>query len=609
MTKKHKKLKIRILLLYMLPVLLILLSQNLTAMKDLEYRISDRMYQEGARQSRQISVIGIDEDTLAAYGEFSTWSRKLTARLINKLTEDPDSAPAVIAVDIGFFGERDEKYDQELVDAVKKAGNVVLVSTATFGSVNTEKSDGTFAESTQVVQLEEPFDALKEAAAYVGHSNTQPDEDGIVRHAVGSLPFEEQVYDSFAYEIFSLYAQKHPQAGGRNFGNTTQRFYIRYAGKPYAFFGSVGAGSSFRSVLEGEYPVRAFKDGIVLIGAYASGMQDQQYTSIDRSQAMNGVEIHANIVQQLIDGVQITEPSLLQCQLLVLVIGMLILLFLWKVDTRLSVPASLLLAVLYYFGCGWVGEKLRFLLPVTAPILVILLLCIVHIVVRYFVIGREKKKIIASYGKYLSPEIASTIADTGEEMLQLGGQKKDIAVLFVDIRSFTTLSEQLPPEKVVEMLNSYLKITTSAIFQQKGTVDKFIGDATMGVFNAPLDLPDYTYRAVCAGLEMARMASQMTEDLSPELRGRVGFGVGINCGEAIVGNIGTDFRMEYTAIGDTVNTASRLEGQAKAGWVVISEKVYDRVKDRIKCEDLGYVKLKGKADEVHIYRALEIKEN
>ena len=218
---------------------------------------------------------------------------------------------------------------------------------------------------------------------------------------------------------------------------------------------------------------------------------------------------------------------------------------------------------------------------------------------------REKSRNVANYGKYLSPEVAATIAERGEDSLRLGGTKKDIAVLFVDIRGFTTLSESLPPEKVVEMLNSYLAVTTSAIFNNKGTVDKFIGDATMGVFNAPLDLDDYTYRAVCAGLEMAENAKVFAENLADDLKGRVGFGVGINCGDAVVGNIGTSFRMEYTAIGDTVNTASRLEGQAKAGEVIVSDAVYQRVRDRIEFEDRGYVKLKGKADEVKIYRAVK----
>ena len=229
---------------------------------------------------------------------------------------------------------------------------------------------------------------------------------------------------------------------------------------------------------------------------------------------------------------------------------------------------------------------------------------ILHIAIRYFVVYKEKQRIIANYGKYLSPEVAKQIADQGEESLKLGGSKKDIAVLFVDIRGFTPLSESLPPERVVEMLNSYLQITTTAIFNQKGTVDKFIGDATMGVFNAPLDLDDYTYRCVKAGLEMAEMAKTLDDKLPDDLKGRVGFGVGINCGEAIVGNVGTDFRMEYTAIGDTVNTASRLEGQAKAGTVIISSAVYERIKDRVVCEDAGKVKLKGKAEEVQIYRVL-----
>ena len=209
----------------------------------------------------------------------------------------------------------------------------------------------------------------------------------------------------------------------------------------------------------------------------------------------------------------------------------------------------------------------------------------------------------------MSESVVSTIVKGGEEALKLGGQKKDIAVLFVDIRGFTPLSEGLEPEKVVEILNRYLEITTQEIFKQKGTVDKFMGDATMALFNAPLDLDDYVFRAVKCGLDMASSSTQMEEEIEVRTGTKVGFGIGINCGEVVIGNVGSSKRMEYTAIGSVVNTASRLEGIAKAGEVIISPEVYERLKGRIIADSLGKYQLKGITEPMEVYRVTGVIES
>lgn len=202
----------------------------------------------------------------------------------------------------------------------------------------------------------------------------------------------------------------------------------------------------------------------------------------------------------------------------------------------------------------------------------------------------------------------SNIVKGGEDALKLGGQKKDIAVLFVDVRGFTPLSEGLDPEEVVEILNRYLERTTKAVFDHGGTVDKFIGDATMALFNAPLDLDDYVLNAVRTGLDMAAASNELAPEIEVKTGRKVGLGIGINCGEAVVGNIGTSKRMEYTAIGSTVNMAARLEGKAKAGEVIISPHVYERIKDRIEVTSLGPVELKGISELQELYRVERVLE-
>ena len=579
---------------YLLILIIVLLLQSFHILDSTENLISDSFYQDGERVSPKIFVIGIDEETLSRYGSFDTWSREKMAELVELLSENKDNAPAVIAIDVGFYGNKDIEIDDRFCEAVKNAGNVVLASSATFGNVA--------GQGNQVIVYEEPFENLKNSAYAVGHTNVFFDNDGVARHALGDIRYNNRTISSFGYEIYKAYKSAKNETADNSFGR--EQFYINYSGKPRAYYGSVGAGCSFYKVLEGSYPVQAFKGNIVLIGAYASGTQDNYYSAIDKETQMYGVEIHANIVNQLLDGIYKKELKFPINLISTLLMGIAAIIIVSFFKNQISIPLIVVLSSAYVYLCKLFYDKLNIILVIMAPVITAIVILIAHILLSYFLVHREKQRIIANYGKYLSPEVARQIADIGEGALSLGGIKKDIAVLFVDIRGFTPLSESLPPERVMEMLNSYLKITTTAIFKYEGTVDKFIGDATMGVFNAPLDLEDYTYKAVMAGLDMARMSKSLDENLPDDLKGRVGFGVGINCGEAIVGNVGTDFRMEYTAIGDTVNTASRLEGQAKAGTVIISEAVYERIKDRINCVDAGKVSLKGKAEEAQIYEVL-----
>ena len=185
---------------------------------------------------------------------------------------------------------------------------------------------------------------------------------------------------------------------------------------------------------------------------------------------------------------------------------------------------------------------------------------------------------------------------------------RDVAVLFVDIRGFTPLSEGLLPEQVVSILNEYLKLTTTSILQNNGMLDKFIGDAAMAVFNAPLDLEDYVFCAVKAAIDMRKGADELAKDLQEKYGKTVSFGIGIHCGPAVIGNIGCSFRMDYTAIGDTVNTASRLESRAKPKEILVSEAVYEQVQDCVIAEQVGEMELKGKSNKVMTYRIIDILE-
>lgn len=168
------------------------------------------------------------------------------------------------------------------------------------------------------------------------------------------------------------------------------------------------------------------------------------------------------------------------------------------------------------------------------------------------------------------------------------------------------MSESLKPDDVVEILNEYFDVITTAVFDNKGTLDKFIGDAAMAVFNSPFDLDDYVFRAVNAAQDIAKGSVKLAERLQERFGRTVSYGIGVNCGEATIGNIGSKFRMEYTAIGDTVNTASRLESNAGAGEILISNEVKERLKDRITTEPVGEIPLKGKKIGIFVHRVIDV---
>jgi adenylate cyclase len=366
-----------------------------------------------------------------------------------------------------------------------------------------------------------------------------------------------------------------------------------------------GKGGSYEvislcDVLNGKVDSRAFAGKVVMVGAYAPGMQDAYNVPNQKGTQMYGVEIHANILEALLEGktgLPVPElPYALIVTLLVIVFSLL--------AAKLSiVPGTIILVVLIIndvvagklmFGDGHIMRIIE--LPV-----MLLVVYAYQLVFGYLEERLRRRKTVNAFKKYVAPQVVDTISKQGDFNIVLGGENRHIAVLFVDIRGFTPLSESLEPEQIVEILNEYLNLTTNAIFKNGGTLDKFVGDATMAVFNAPKDLDDYIYRAVCTARDIVDGSKALNDDLEKKFGKRVGFGVGVNCGNAVVGNIGCDFRMDYTAIGDTVNTAARLESNAKAAQVLISEAVYEAVKDRVEVTEVGVIPLKGKSNGVFVY--------
>ena len=558
----------------------------------LDYILKDALYQTPRGVTSQIKILAIDERTLEALGPINTWSRDVYAQLLSRLNAEEEAKPLVIGFDIVFSGQAQQEGDDAFAQAAAASGNVVAVSQFVYSEKPERDENGRRYYPVRDVVL--PYEALRDAVQ-VGYSNVAQDSDGTVRRVIPEETWQGTTYAAFPKVVYDLYCERTGTESNAIITDKYQRTLINYSGRPGDY-----EAISFIDVLDGKIDSRTFKDSIVLIGAYAPGMQDNFNVPNGGSSQMFGVEIHANILQAFMQNrFSINGNPYLFGAIYGLLCALLHWLFrkkkIWLSAIVLVAATGLELVAGVLLNNHGIAVSLIYV-----P-LVLIASYIYSLALGYIRERRKRKKVLTAFKKYVAPEIVDEIAKKGDFKLRLGGENRDIAVLFVDIRGFTTMSEILEPEQVVEILNRYLNLTTNAIFKNKGTLDKFVGDATMAVFNSPFDLDDYEFRAVCAAMDIVAGGAALEEELLKEFGRSVGFGVGVNCGPAVVGNVGCEFRMDFTAIGDTVNTAARLEANAKKGQVLISDTIYERVKDRIQVEPIGEIPLKGKSKGVFVY--------
>jgi adenylate cyclase len=239
------------------------------------------------------------------------------------------------------------------------------------------------------------------------------------------------------------------------------------------------------------------------------------------------------------------------------------------------------------------------------PIAAVVLPFLVSFVYLSLTEGREKRKIRRMLGQYVSPQMLSQIVDKHEDLARAEvGSREYVSVLFSDIRGFTSISENEPPERIVPMLNQYFSLWSDAIFSQEGTIDKFVGDAVMALWGAPLRTQTHPEQAVRAALKMRETLPALNTKLGSEGYPEIKIGVGIHTGYAILGNIGSERKLDFTVIGDTVNLASRLEGLTKqySCDILISETTLEHVKDLFECQYIDEVRVKGKEQPVRIFK-------
>src|ERR1700722_7694978 len=467
---------------------------------------------------------------------------------------------------------------------------------------------------------------LAEAAASYGFFNITPDADGTIRRALLVIRSQDQdFFPSLDLQVLRQYENipdqqiaayvaedgiERIQFGDRDLHPWQDgSALINYTG-PYHSYQHY----SMVDVLRGTVPTDGFRDKIVFVGATALGIGDQRNTPFEKQvSGYTGVEIHANILDNLLHSAEPDRTFLIRGRNEEMVDIGFILFFgiglgIWSgrlrpLSSTLTALVVLLafFAFIYYGFVHW-GRWYSFVVPVGT--LVASYASITSF--RVFHEEREKRKIRKKFSQYFSPGVIALIAKDPRQYIRPGGEVKELTVMFSDIRDFTTLSEGLTPDELVNLLNEYLSAMTDILFRNFGTLDKYIGDAIMAFWGSPFPQQDHALHACRCALEMIAGLEELNRKWADQGRRQIAIGIGLNTGPVNVGNMGSDKRLAWTVMGDNVNLASRLEGMTKEyrNRVIISEFTYAQVANQFVGRVVDRIRVKGKKKPVVIYELL-----
>lgn len=550
-------------------------------------RVTDRFFLPRQADASAV-IVAIDDASLGRIGRWP-WPRSVHAQLIDKLKT---AGATVVALDVNFPEPSDATADTALANSLKQAGNVVLPVELDFVS-----QGGKLAfDSRNTVQ---PIASIQAQGKSAGFSNVPLDGDGVARR----IPLTAQGLDGsqvlpFAYEA-ALLAGRAPKIEAVPL-DRAGRMLINFPAAPRKAFPMISAAD----ILQDRADMTRVKDKVVFIGATARDLHDQQNVATSFGDPMSGVEIHASVFDTIVQQKWLRPVSPWIQGLLLVITGLLLGLLVQRVKAR----TSALVAFIIWFG--WILTAFflfdrGFVLDIVWITLVILFGYMGLLLERWFESDAQRKQIRAAFSRYVSPSVVEQLVNEPER-LKLGGERRRMSVLFSDLRGFTTLSEGLTPEQLVDVLNTYLNEMTNIVFEEGGVLDKYIGDAVMAFWNAPLDQDDHAVRSVRTAVRMRDKLEQMNRDGVFPKGIELKVGVGVNTGDMVVGNIGADVRYDYTVIGDSVNLASRTEGLCKEYGVqiIVTKKTLDKLDDRFVTRELDSVAVKGKKEPVRIYQVL-----
>lgn len=541
----------------------------------------------------EIVIVAIDDYSIEQLGPWP-WPHTTHARLIEALT-----AARVIAFDVVF--ETTEPGDA-LVEATTRAGKIVYPILA----ILPERAGPGLIPAQALI---EPAAALRSSAAGLGTANVTPDPDGVVRRVPLLIQADDRQLEALSLQALRCYVDPSATAPPKLDSSflivhsiaipvdSWGRMIVRFAGEPGTF-----PTVPYVDVLLGRVPPEDFQDKVVIVGNVGmTGGGDHYVVPTSRGgEGMAGVEVQANVIHTLLEQGFLRKPSLLSELLVILGLALLSGLILPNVRWLWGALCTLLLCIGFLL-CAFIAFDRGLVLDPFYPGASLLLGHLVVVTGCFVTEERRRRRVTELFGRYSSPEVVRDILAQSERAeLALGGEQREITVAFMDIRGFTGFAEGVSPQVVVEILNRHLERMTEAIFAHAGTVAKFTGDGLMAMFNAPLPQADHALRAVRAALALLEGARQEGE--SP-----LQYGVGIHTGEAVVGNVGSQRRLEYTAVGDTVNLAARLEEWATPGQILISRATYEQIRDVVRVREIGSLHLRGLQEPVTMYELIGLR--
>ena len=612
-------------IIFLLTMILYLLG----VFKTWEWKTWDWRLQLFAKPSHaggDIVLVLIDQKSLDVYADEQglswPWPREMYAYLLEYCHRAGARAVGfdLIFSETSSWGEAD---DQVFAQTMQKTGIAFLPLffssqeqnyeqgiTAALSGHSVEKSPFVIDDLISMQSVTVPLDVYMFSAKGLGNVNFSPDKDSIYRRLPLVIEYQNKIFPSFPWAVVSYVRKDNPITSIPV--DKHGRMVINYHGPTdvYTLYSAAAVINSFAQMEAGQQPqipMSEFKNKIVLIGGSAPGLLDLRPTPF--SPVAPGVGIQAAAIDNLLneDFIRISGAGIL-------------LLFTAFVSILAGILTSILPKVIHiiFFAAGIIllpaavscgAYFLGYWFEFVAPEFAVLVTFTAAVVVNYNVEGKKKRFIKNVFQFYLSPHVIEHIIDD-PSMLRLGGERKEISSFFSDLAGFTSISESLSPEDLVHLLNDYLSEMTDIILETGGTLDKYEGDAIIAFWNAPVDQPDHAFRAARAAVECQKKLAEIREAIKAEFGHELYMRIGINSGQAVVGNMGAENRFDYTAMGDTVNLASRLEGACKQYHVPIlmGETTYEHIKDVFAVREIDLIRVIGKKKPVHVYEPVGEKE-
>jgi adenylate cyclase len=578
-------------------------------------------------------VIGFD----SVFAESDQHSRLMTVQSIQDRVEALGLKSPTLATYLEEVGNEADT-DGRLAEAIRNAGSAVLgyffhTETGALESQTSANEDAAFEnislfhyplQQFRTQQTKAPFGeatgieanlpGLTAAATGCGYFNVFPDDDGTVRRIPLVFKYKDHYFPPLSLQVLKEYLQApdmllridelgvaHIQLGDIRIPTDEQgRMLINYRGGPKTF-----PHLSFTDIINGRLPKESIKDKIVLFGATAIGIYDIRNTPF--ASIFPGLEIHANIVDNILKQDFLVRPTLAGAIdiLVIIIIGVILALVLPRLKALWAIGFTLLAVSSYVFLNLYLFEEMRIWINLVYPSTTGILTYTGITVFRYMTEEREKRKVRGAFERYVDSSVVEEVLKAPDK-LKLGGEEKELTALFTDIRGFTTISEQLSPEAIARLLNEYLTAMTNIVMEHGGTLDKFMGDAVMAFYGAPIDQPDHPVRACRTALDMMSRLKALQQKWEKDGLPHLDIGIGINTGKMVVGNMGSDTLFDYTVIGDNVNLASRLEGLNKQYGtnIIVSEFTHPHIHDTCTLRELDLVQVKGKAKAVRIFEVV-----